>query len=101
MKGHSVPNDVIQNALAAGKRFFALPQEAKDVLDIRKSTNFKGYTPLLGENTDPSNRGDLHEGFDMGWEDLSGVSRSDDGAMTGENVWPADLPGFRDAVLQY
>lgn len=75
-------------------------------LDIHKSTNFKGYTALLGENTNPENRGDLHEGFDLGWEDLeSGTVRSseDDGSMAGENVWPDDtiLPGFRRAVLEY
>jgi len=50
--------------------------------------------------------GDLHEGFDIGWEpkidsDLSGVSRQDDGAMAGENVWPKDLPGFKETVLEY
>jgi len=75
-------------------------------LDIHKSHNFKGYTPLLGENTNPENRGDVHEGFDVGWEDPdSGIVRSseDDGSMAGENVWPdgALLPGFRRAVLEY
>jgi len=75
-------------------------------LDIHKSKNFKGYTALLGENTNPENRGDLHEGFDLGWEDPgSGTVRSskDDGSMAGENVWPdeAPLPGFRRAVLEY
>lgn len=101
VKNHGVSQDIVENALAAGKRFFLLSQDAKDALDIHKSLNYKGYTPLLGENTDPANRGDLHEGFDIGWEDFTGVSRSDDGAMTGDNVWPLDLPGFRDAVLQY
>ena len=37
-------------------------------MDIHKTANFKGYTALLGENTDPEGRGDLHEGFDLGWE---------------------------------
>lgn len=71
------------------------------MIDIHKSSNFKGYTALLGENTNPENRGDLHEGFDIGWEERSGASREDDGAMTGENVWPKDLPGFRESVLDY
>jgi len=75
-------------------------------LDIHKSKNFKGYTALLGENTNPENRGDLHEGFDLGWEEPStGSVRSseDDGSMAGGNVWPAEilLPGFRRAVLEY
>lgn len=102
VSNHGVQPETIENALAAGKRFFNLPQDAKEAIDIHKSANFKGYTGLLGENTNPENRGDLHEGFDLGWEDFSGTSRTDDGAMTGGNVWPsADLPGFRQAVLEY
>lgn len=102
ISNHGVKPETIENALAAGKRFFNLPQDAKEAIDIHKSANFKGYTGLLGENTNPENRGDLHEGFDLGWEDFSGTSRTDDGAMTGGNVWPsADLPGFRQAVLEY
>ncbi|KAH9171670.1 2OG-Fe-II oxygenase [Lactarius sanguifluus] len=75
-------------------------------LDIHKSQNYKGYTALLGENTNPENSGDVHEGFDLGWEDPgTGVVRSskDYGPMAGENIWPDDalLPGFRQAVLEY
>ncbi len=51
--------------------------------------------------------GDLHEGFDLGWEPEVDVGDSraktllrDDGAMAGENVWP-DLPGFKRTVLDY
>jgi isopenicillin N synthase-like dioxygenase len=74
-------------------------------LDIHKSPNFKGYTALLGENTDPNGKGDLHEGFDIGWElDQVGCEPTqlprDDGAMSGANVWP-ELPGFRESVLGY
>ncbi|KAI9064603.1 2OG-Fe-II oxygenase [Trametes sanguinea] len=101
VKNHCIPEEVIANAVAAAKRFFALPQPAKDALDIHKTANFKGYTALLGENTNPENRGDLHEGFDIGWEDFTGETRADDGAMSGENVWPEGLPGFREAVLAY
>lgn len=82
-------------------------------LDIHKSDNFKGYTPLLGENTDPENRGDLHEGFDIGWEEFVNSSETqrvlgaeplpNSGLMQGENVWPSAerLPGFREALLKY
>ena len=70
-------------------------------LDIHKTSNFKGYTALLGENTDPENRGDLHEGFDIGWEELDGSSnRFEDGAMIGGNVWPP-VDGLREAALAY
>lgn len=75
-------------------------------MDIRKSSNFKGYTALLAENTDPANAGDMHEGFEIGYEDKSATGQEDardDGAMTGKNIWPSehDVPGFRAAVLEY
>ncbi|KAI0629820.1 2OG-Fe-II oxygenase [Trametes polyzona] len=101
VKNHGIPEDLISATVQAAKRFFALPAEAKAALDIHKSANFKGYTALLGENTNPANRGDLHEGFDIGWEEHAGGGRSDDGVMTGDNVWPDGLPGFREAVLDY
>jgi isopenicillin N synthase-like dioxygenase len=75
-------------------------------IDIHKTANFKGYTALLGENTNPENRGDLHEGFDIGWEDPSPSSPNivhSEGAMAGENVWPiaSNLPLFKSQVLGY
>lgn len=79
-------------------------------LDIHKSSNFKGYTPLLGESRSAEGLGDLHEGFDIGWEletepdqrDNGAVPR-EDGVMTGANVWPDKdaLPGFREGFLAY
>lgn len=102
MKNHTIPQSTVDNALSAAKTFFSLPTPTKMALDIHKSSNFKGYTALLGENTNPENRGDLHEGFDLGWEEMeSGQGRTDDGAMTGVNVWPVGLPGFREACLDY
>ena len=73
-------------------------------LDIHRTPNFKGYTTLLGENANPDNIGDLHEGFDIGWESISrGVDTQvrGPGPMTGGNVWPEHLPGFREDVLTY
>ena len=49
--------------------------------------------------------GDMHEGFEVGWEELDPRSkdykRDDDSAMAGANVWPAELPAFREATLSY
>ncbi|KAJ7109085.1 hypothetical protein C8R43DRAFT_1043317 [Mycena crocata] len=96
VKNHPIPEETIAAAISAAGEFFALPTSVKLVLDIHKSASFKGYTALLGENTNPEGRGDLHEGFDIGWEE-------GDSPMSGENVWPsdADMPTFRDRVLAY
>ncbi|KAL9711268.1 hypothetical protein Ac2012v2_005808 [Leucoagaricus gongylophorus] len=113
LKNHGISQELIEGAINAGKSFFSLSELEKMKLDIHKSPNFKGYTPLLGENTNAQGRGDLHEGFDLGWEpeiEQGDISRStfatavrDDGVMTGRNVWPNPniLPDFRAAVLAY
>ncbi|KAI9436751.1 Clavaminate synthase-like protein [Lactarius indigo] len=104
VKGHGIPTSTVSGAHSAAQNFFALPESTKMKLDIHKSQNYKGYTALLGENTNPENSGDVHEGFDLGWEDPgTGAVRSskEDGSMAGENIWPDDtlLPGFRQAYL--
>jgi len=98
---HSVPQSDIDAVVNEAHRFFDEPLERKMQVLINKSPNFKGYTPLLGENTDPDNRGDLHEGFDLGWEDRDPYSGLRGGPMEGQNVWPEDLPGFQEAVMKY
>jgi len=110
IQSHGIPGDVFDNVVKAAKRFFSLSEAAKMELDIHKSLNFKGYTALLGENSDSSGLGDVHEGFDLGWEphpsasaNKGDTSRSarNDGTMAGANIWPDNLPGFRETVLDY
>ncbi|KAF8817115.1 Clavaminate synthase-like protein [Phlegmacium glaucopus] len=108
LQSHGIPEEVIDNTVKAAKKYFSLPEAVKMELDIHKSPNFKGYTALLGENTDSTGLGDLHEGFDLGWEPHPSANEGDtsrsarnDGAMTGANIWPDGLPGFRETVLDY
>ncbi|PAV16985.1 Clavaminate synthase [Pyrrhoderma noxium] len=99
VKNHGIPEGEILKAVNAGKNFFSLPIETKMKYDSRNSTNFKGYAPLLSENNDPENRGDLHESFDIGPEDKEGTKSS---AMSGANQWPTDeIPEFKDDYLGY
>ncbi|KAF8595138.1 Clavaminate synthase-like protein [Ceratobasidium sp. AG-I] len=101
VKNHGIDDQIIENVVKVSKQFFDLPDEEKTKLDIHKSSNFKGYTALLGENTNPENRGDLHEGFDIGPESSTGDSAND--SMSGSNVWPDSnlIPEFREAVMNY
>ncbi|KIM52314.1 hypothetical protein SCLCIDRAFT_141439 [Scleroderma citrinum Foug A] len=102
VSNHGISDDVINKAVRAAECFFALPIDAKTKLDIHATPNFKGYTALLGEKTNPASKGDLHEGFDIGWEPVCGAEIFADGpSMYGSNVWPENLPGFREDVLAY
>lgn len=101
VRNHGVDPAAIEATYAAARDFFALPMDRKMQIHIRKSTNHRGYVPLLEENTDPTARGDVHEAFDMALEVpaddpdvLAGKS------MYGPNVWP-ELDGFRPAMEAY
>lgn len=102
---HGIPEDIIARAFAATQEFFSLSDEKKLELDNTKTANFKGYNAVLTSNNDPLGAGDMHEGFEFGWEEMrpkeNDEKRSNDGAMAGGNVWPSDLPEFREAILTY
>ncbi|KAL1937798.1 hypothetical protein VTO73DRAFT_12817 [Trametes versicolor] len=105
VRNHGIPEETIDAALSASKDFFSQPLDQKMELDMRKTANFKGYNAIFTSNIDPLNRGDLHEGFEFGWEALearaANETRADDGVMAGANVWPSELPDFRESVLSY
>ncbi|KAF8158476.1 hypothetical protein B0H34DRAFT_709043 [Crassisporium funariophilum] len=107
IQSHGIPEEVIERTVDAAKDFFMLPEKTKMEMDIHTSSNFKGYTGLLGENTDSKGLGDLHEGFDLGWEPRFSTTADtappmrDDGAMAGANLWPHGMPGFKESVLDY
>lgn len=101
-KGHQVPSATIDATFAAARDFFALPLEAKMSVDISRSPNMRGYTPMLGENTNEDNAGDMHEGFDLALD--LGVDDPDVLAGVfgyGPNQWPEGMPEFRQALLDY
>lgn len=109
VKNHPIPAEYSDNVIKASLPFFDLPMEEKMKYDLHASTSFKGYNALLSENTDPEGRGDLNEGFNIGWEPLEGdesqgISWDYQGTMGGENVWPQggpEMKEFRRAMLQY
>ena len=50
LAGHGVPSELVEATFAQAARFFKLDTDEKMKIDILKSSNFKGYTKLLGEN---------------------------------------------------
>ncbi|MEQ8965502.1 MAG: 2-oxoglutarate and iron-dependent oxygenase domain-containing protein [Azospirillaceae bacterium] len=100
--GHGVDPGVIDRAFDAAHRFFDQPMAAKQAVSIDRSPMLRGYTALLAENTNPENKGDLHEGFDLALD----LAQDDPDVRAGvfgygPNQWPDDLPGFREALVDY
>ncbi|MEM8731490.1 MAG: 2-oxoglutarate and iron-dependent oxygenase domain-containing protein [Pseudomonadota bacterium] len=100
-ENHGMPAAIIEETFEAAHRFFDLPMDEKMAISVEKSDAMRGYTPLLGENTDPDNNGDLHEGFDLALD----LTEDDPDVQAGiygyaPNQWP-DLEGFRPPLTTY
>ena len=101
-RNHTIPTPVIDAAFQAAHAFFDLPLEEKLAVDIGQSPNLRGYTRLLAENTDPTARGDLHEGFDIALDLPADDPDVQAGVFGyGPNQWPARPPGLREALTGY
>lgn len=98
VKNHGVPMDLVAGMYSATRRFFDLPLETKQRLNVAHSgPTLRGYIPPYGENADPNNSRDLKEAFDFGLHQEE-VSR-----FFGPNPMPseAELPGFKDTCEAY
>ena len=105
LRGHDVPQSLIDAAFRQAERFHAQPLDRK--LALRINEHNIGYMPMGGSvarssavnrNTKPS----VNEAFFLRRErtpddpDVIAGKR-----FRGLNQWPADLPGFRDTALAY
>ncbi|TFY79179.1 hypothetical protein EWM64_g4831 [Hericium alpestre] len=128
VKNHGISETTLSHALDSMKTYFSLPTETKtEAWHLLTRHMCKAWLISLLSTTAryqedaqlqrlqrgphqqqrPLNRGDMHEGFEFGWEELNASKaandpkRVNDGAMAGANVWPAAAPGFREAMLSY
>jgi isopenicillin N synthase-like dioxygenase len=99
--GHGI-DDALQSELRdASRMFFALPEAEKmRVQMLHGGRAWRGYFPVGGELT--SGRPDLKEGLYFGTELPPDDARVRAGwPLHGANLWPAEVPALRAAVLDY
>ncbi|HEY9218175.1 MAG TPA: 2-oxoglutarate and iron-dependent oxygenase domain-containing protein [Phenylobacterium sp.] len=92
--GHGLPQDRIDAALAAAKRFFALPEEVKRRYVVGQGFQ-RGYTPFGIETAKDAKHHDLKEFWHVGRELPPGHRYR---AVMPDNVWPGEVPEFHAAV---
>jgi isopenicillin N synthase-like dioxygenase len=119
---HPVPAPLIKDIFLQSARFFNQPLDEKMKLHMRNSANFRGYLPMDEETPRASNRGRAVQGFqdhmapgalparkpnknevfqislELGADDPDVRGGK---PLHGANLWPENLPGFREAVLDY
>ncbi len=101
LTGHGVPQTLIDDVLAASKRFFALSEDEKLSIEMVKSSNFRGYNRAGYERT----RGeqDWREQLDINTEGEPVAATADAPwrRLHGPNQWPQALPELKPLLLRY
>ena len=102
IRNHGIDAATRDMALAASRRFFALPGEVKRRVAV--DARHRGFMAVGGAKMHQTARSDLKESFNWGLElaaddpDLAGGDKP----LLGPNNWPdADLPELRSAFYDY
>ena len=96
IRDHGLDERGIATALDAARAFFALPASEKARYVVPGGAGQRGYTPFGVETAKGATASDLKEFWHVGRELPSGHELAD--AMPA-NLWPAEIPAFRHAVL--
>lgn len=94
---HGIPDELIQRAEGKAKAFFALPEPVKRKYHIAGGGGARGYTPFGIETAKGANAHDLKEFWHVGRDLPPGHSFR---SHMPDNVWPAEVPGFKDTFQE-
>lgn len=89
---HGIAQALIDDAYAAFRDFFALPDEVKRRYHVPGQGGARGYTPFGIETAKGSKHFDLKEFYHIGRELPDGSKYRD---VMPPNVWPDEVPEFR------
>jgi isopenicillin N synthase-like dioxygenase len=95
--GHQIPPAIVDGAVAASRRFFALPMAQR--MQVYSGRSNRGYTPLF-DSHHPDQKPDATEGFELGFETEDGAPPPVESAVFAPNRWPA-MADFRAPVVAY
>lgn len=90
---HGVPSDLIAEADARMREFFALPEEVKRSYFIEGGGGARGYTPFGIETAKDATDYDLKEFWHVGRTLPEGHRFAD---IMAPNIWPDEVAGFHD-----
>ncbi|HYF19970.1 MAG TPA: 2OG-Fe(II) oxygenase family protein [Ramlibacter sp.] len=105
IRNHGVPQELVDRAFAASRRFHALPLERK--MEIPLNSDNVGYMPVnasmqrhskVEKARKPNYNASFFCKIDRGPDHPAVVAKI---PFMGMNQWPRDLPGFREDVMAY
>lgn len=99
VKGHGMPDSLIEEVKDITRKFFHLPYEEKLKIKMTKATAFRGYQ-VVGENI-TKGVPDMHEAIDCYKEVTKDMYGALGKAMEGCNQWPENPPNFKTTMEKY
>ena len=106
IENHDIPQALIDGAFAASRRIHAMPEARKREIVMNKRHNlgymFVNESIQRASKVEVARKPNFNESFFCGRErpaDHPDVVA--DKPFCGANLWPRDLPGFREAALAY
>ena len=97
IRNHYLTDDLSARLYDVIKRFFALPDSAKQRYEIEGLAGQRGYIGKGKEHAKGRNTGDLKEFYHVGQEVLDGDSIKKEYP---DNIWPSELPEFESVALE-
>jgi isopenicillin N synthase-like dioxygenase len=111
LKGHGIPQSLIDRVFEESRRFHALPLETKKQMPYFTTVSgFKsGYQPCYGDGYQNQNvniisnaKPNLVAKYAVNLEGGSGgLSMTPEERQARVNAWPENLPGFKETLLEY
>ena len=97
IRNHYLTDDLSARLYDVIKRFFALPDSAKQRYEIEGLAGQRGYIGKGKEHAKGRNTGDLKEFYHVGQEVLDGDPIKKEYP---DNIWPSELPEFQSVALE-
>ncbi len=110
LKGHGIPQELLDRVFAESRRFHSLPLEVKEKIPYFDNSTFKsGYLPCTLDDYQRTNiniisnaKPNLNAKFSINREGGSGgLSMTAADRQARVNLWPENLPGFKETLLAY
>ncbi|CUH45805.1 isopenicillin N synthase family dioxygenase [Ruegeria atlantica] len=99
--GTGVSPDTVNQVRAKTREIFDIDEQSKWDQAITRN-NYRGYIPMgFFTPNDGSGKADKYEGYKLHFEVSEDHPVRDDCALYGPNLWPAEVPGAQDVILEY
>lgn len=98
IKGHGIPDEVIEAARLCALKFFQSPEA--DKATVKVSDKHRGWLGCGGAKMGDEIKADLKESFIWGYQDEAG-NTPEDHPLRGPNLWPDHVPAMQDAAMVY